>query len=69
MKRYAKMKRARMNKYAQQNILSVAENAEYIAKRIRGVLAETGAEKININTPHRGCEFADFMSAVRDLTE
>ena len=47
----------------------MAENAEYIAKRIRGVLAETGAEKININTPHRGCEFADFMSAVRDLTE
>lgn len=74
----------------QPSALSVAENAEYIAKRIRGVLAETGAEKINIiahskggldcryaisklgmanqvaslttiNTPHRGCEFADYL--------
>lgn len=74
----------------QPSALSVADSAEYLASRIKGILAETGAEKINIiahskggldsryaisklgiadsvaslttiNTPHRGCEFAEYL--------
>lgn len=77
--------------YGQQpSAASVAECGEALAERIRQVLQETGAEKVNIiahskggldsryaiakcgvgqqvaslttiNTPHRGCEFADYL--------
>ena len=74
----------------QPSAASVAECGEALAERIRKILKETGAEKINIiahskggldsryalskcgmgdlvaslttvNTPHRGCEFADYL--------
>lgn len=74
----------------QQSAASVADSAAELAERIRQILAETGAEKVNIiahskggldaryaigrlgmvsqvaslttiNTPHRGCAFADFL--------
>ncbi len=74
----------------QPSALSVADSARYLAGRIEEILAETGAEKINIiahskggldsryaisklgiadkvaslttiNTPHRGCEFAEYL--------
>ncbi len=77
--------------YGQQpSAASVAECGKALAERIRWVLQETGAEKVNIiahskggldsryaiakcgagqqvaslttiNTPHRGCEFADYL--------
>ena len=69
---------------------SIADCAEFLTKRIRQIVEETGCEKLNIiahskggldcryaianlgaapyvaslttiNTPHRGCEFADFL--------
>lgn len=69
---------------------SVAKSAEQLTQRIKEILAETGAEKVNIiahskggldsrymiskchmedyiaslttiNTPHRGCEFAEYL--------
>lgn len=74
----------------QQSAASVMECGEELAAKIRGVLAETGAEKVNIiahskggldsraaithcgmapyvaslttiNTPHRGCVFAEYL--------
>jgi triacylglycerol lipase len=73
-----------------QSALSVDESAEELASRIREIIFETGAEKLNviahskggldcrkaisncdigkyvaslttINTPHRGCQFADYL--------
>lgn len=73
-----------------QSALSVEESAKEIADRVRGIIEETGCEKLNIiahskggldtryalselgiapyvaslttvNTPHRGCEFADYL--------
>ena len=73
-----------------QSAAAVADSGREIADRIQEVLAETGAEKVNIiahskggldsryamsqlgaapcvaslttvNTPHRGCEFADYL--------
>ncbi len=73
-----------------QSAAAVADSGQEIADRIQQVLAETGAEKVNIiahskggldsryaisqlgaapyvaslttvNTPHRGCEFADYL--------
>ncbi len=70
--------------------LSVEDSAKELAKRIREIIEETGAEKLNViahskggldmrtaiakegiadrvaslitvNTPHRGCEFADYL--------
>ena len=93
----------------QQSALPVAQSGEELARRLRDVLRETGAEKVNIiahskggldsrwaitklglapqvaslttiNTPHRGCVFAqrlfhtlgdtspDFLGGVQDLT-
>lgn len=70
---------------------SVADSAKELKKRVRQILDETGAEKVNIiahskggldarmmirdhpemvaslttiNTPHRGCEFADYLFGV-----
>jgi len=74
----------------QPSAVSVADSAAFLKKRIEQILAETGAEKINIiahskggldcryaiaklgigdrvaslttvNTPHRGCLFADYL--------
>ena len=74
----------------QQSAASVADSGRELAERIRQILEETGAEKVNIiahskggldaryaisrlgmagqvaslttiNTPHRGCAFADFL--------
>ena len=76
----------------QQSALSVAASAAELTSEIRRILAETGAEKVNIiahskggldaryaisllgmddltaslttiNTPHRGCQFADVLLA------
>ncbi len=75
---------------SQQSAASVMDCGEELAAKIRGVLAETGAEKVNIiahskggldsraaithagmapyvaslttiNTPHRGCVFAEYL--------
>lgn len=73
-----------------QSAASVADSGEELSERIKQILKETGAEKVNIiahskggldsryaisilgmapyvaslttiNTPHRGCEFADYL--------
>lgn len=74
----------------QPSAVSIADSAAFLKERIASILAETGAEKVNIiahskggldcryaiaklgigeqvaslttiNTPHRGCEFADYL--------
>ena len=74
----------------QPSAVSIADSAAFLKERIAAILAETGAQKVNIiahskggldcryaiaklgigekvaslttvNTPHRGCEFADYL--------